>query len=105
MLLTLRKTLKLQATLHTLSESTFIMEEKQERKDIYRFCREVICVCRSNNYKLVYLLGTSPQTPWVGFAKVWVANALLRSRTNAFASFLEKKKISRYRWSFKKAFV
>jgi hypothetical protein len=38
----------------------------------------------------VFFLGARPQTPWVGFAEGCVAN-LLRSRTNAFASFLEKK--------------
>jgi hypothetical protein len=37
------------------------------------------------------LLGAFLRTTWVGFAKDWVAHSLLRSRTNAFASFLEKK--------------
>jgi hypothetical protein len=33
-----------------------------------------------------------PQTPWLRFAESWGPHTLLRSRTNAFASFLEKKK-------------
>jgi hypothetical protein len=44
----------------------------------------------SFNQRVVFL-GASPQTPWVGFAEVWAKDDLLRSRTNAFASILEKK--------------
>jgi membrane-associated phospholipid phosphatase len=30
---------------------------------------------------LAVFLGASPQTPWVGFAEVWVKESFLRSRT------------------------
>jgi hypothetical protein len=40
------------------------------------------------------LLGARPQIPRVGIVEVWTAHSLLRSRTNAFASFLEKKKVA-----------
>jgi hypothetical protein len=40
----------------------------------------------------IVFLRASPQTPWVGFAELWVWDSLLRSRTNAFCFFFWKKK-------------
>jgi hypothetical protein len=47
---------------------------------------------QSNSCFSDFFLGASPQTPWVGFAELWVWNNLLRSRTNAFCFFFWKKK-------------
>jgi hypothetical protein len=40
-----------------------------------------------------WLLGARPQTPWVGFAEVWVWKDLPRSGPTLFASFSGKRRI------------
>jgi hypothetical protein len=46
------------------------------------------------------LLGARPQTPWVGFAEVWVANRRPRTGTTLFASFSGKRRILALNWFF-----
>jgi hypothetical protein len=43
--------------------------------------------------RLVLFSGQAPKPPWLRFAESLLTCRLLRSRTNAFASFLEKKKV------------